>query len=375
MESQDTTIGRGMFGYKPKAVERVLADRAAMLSLAAQRAQAAEARAAELEGAAAQVAELQAAVAARDAVIAQVRAEAASKDEALASQLAAKDEAVAQQLTAKDEALASQLAARDEALAAQITAKDEALGAQQAAQQANEQALRTQIAELEERVEREATNRDVLAQELMRELGPIIAAAEESARRITEHANVESGHRIAEANRTSSEAQANLARVTAWRDQLGGIIESVHASVNDAQAQIADMPQRISDAIRPVVEVMDVVSRSMSQLAGTELPQRVVVEPQLPEAAQAPAAEPAQPVATATEQDAQDQEPTYQESVEPENGYQETYSPEETYQPENTYSPENTYEPEGAYQESYEEAPAAEQPDWTVPAHWTQEQQ
>lgn len=364
MDAQNMSMGRGMFGYRSKDVERVLADRATLLNMAAQRAQAAEARAAQLEQVAAHVAEMQTQVAQRDETVARIQAEMAQREAQLAqvqADGARKDEAIAR--------LQAESADRDHSLTAL---------------QASEQQLHAEIAELQQRLEDESANRDVLARDLMRELGPIIAAAEDSARRIHDRAEAESSLKLSDAARTAREAQANLARLTAWHDQLGAVLEAVQNSVNAAQREIQSVPQRISEALRPMIDGMDTVSSGLDELSRTSLPERVIdqlparrepepaaerSEPQLeratePQPEPAYAREPDHPVYIREGEqqpytaDTPPEQPAYAREPEPAEAADHELSSHEPERP--PYSPD----PEPA-RETEPESP------WTVPSHWT----
>src|SRR3989442_9114617 len=99
------------------------------------------------------------------------------------------------------------------------------------------------------------------------ELGKIIEAAEESTSQILERARASTREQIVEAHRLWQEVQAEVARITTWREGAESVVRSVQSPVEKARVGIDGLPHPIQSALSPPVEAMVKVDAGMSRFA------------------------------------------------------------------------------------------------------------
>ena len=258
-------LRRGLFGFRTKAVHGALADREMVLRLAQERAEAAERTVRELDehlsSARADAGAAKANVATLEATLSSVQVEA----EKLRGQVAA---------------VRAELATRDEvvrALRTEMAAKDE-----------RARLLREEQARLQEEV---AALRDSASSKdsatvayLMEQVSPIIAAAEESARRMTEQAQRRSELQAQETHRLRRSMQSELTRFGKWRDQIEGLVVASKAHFKEAKVTLAEVPELVAEALGSATRAIDVVNEDLGRLAETSIPAMIVelseVEPE-----------------------------------------------------------------------------------------------
>ena len=88
------------------------------------------------------------------------------------------------------------------------------------------------------------------------EISKVIAAAEESTSQILERAWVATRDQVLEADRLWREVQAEVVRFAAWRDEAEAVARGVRDAMDEARQRIESVPQRIQEALAPVVESM-----------------------------------------------------------------------------------------------------------------------
>jgi hypothetical protein len=88
------------------------------------------------------------------------------------------------------------------------------------------------------------------------EISKVIAAAEESTSQILERAWVATRDQVLEADRLWREVQAEVVRFAAWRDEAEAVARGVREAMDEARQRIESVPQRIQEALAPVVESM-----------------------------------------------------------------------------------------------------------------------
>ena len=99
------------------------------------------------------------------------------------------------------------------------------------------------------------------------ELSKIIEAAEESTSQILERARASTRDQIVEAHRLWEEVQAEVTRLTTWREGAASVVRSVQTAVEKARAEIEGLPDRIQNALAPAVEAMVKVDAGMARFA------------------------------------------------------------------------------------------------------------
>jgi cell division septum initiation protein DivIVA len=88
------------------------------------------------------------------------------------------------------------------------------------------------------------------------EISKVIAAAEETTSVILERAWVATRDQVVEADRLWREVATEVVRFAAWRDEAEAVVHGVQAAMDEARRRIEAVPQRIQEALAPVVESM-----------------------------------------------------------------------------------------------------------------------
>lgn len=105
------------------------------------------------------------------------------------------------------------------------------------------------------------------------EISKVIAAAEQSTNVIMERAWVATRDQVLEADRLWREVQAEVVRFAAWRDQAEAVARGVQDAMDEARKRIESVPQRVQEALAPVVESMVSVDAGVGRFtAATTIP-------------------------------------------------------------------------------------------------------
>jgi hypothetical protein len=99
------------------------------------------------------------------------------------------------------------------------------------------------------------------------EISKVIAAAEESTSQILERAWLVTRDQVLEADRLWREVQAEVVRFAAWRDDAEAVARSVREAMDEARKRIEAVPQRMQEALAPVVESMVSVDAGVGRFA------------------------------------------------------------------------------------------------------------
>lgn len=113
---------------------------------------------------------------------------------------------------------------------------------------------------------------DVTRQFVTEELAGILTTAEQSANRILERARASTQLQVAEAERAWREAQAEVARVAAWRNRLDPVLRAAHSGIADVRARIDEVPDHIRQALSPLADSVASLSGELATVAGTPPP-------------------------------------------------------------------------------------------------------
>ncbi len=150
------------------------------------------------------------------------------------------------------------------------------------------QTLRQQMRSLNEQTERsrrqatESARRGELTAKLVaEELATLLRAAEESAGRIIDRARSSTEERVAEVERLWSDVGAHMARFAAWHEQVEPVIRSAQSKLQEAEARIEEVPERIRDALTPIFKSFDAVRSDFAQVAKIATPPILVLPDEL----------------------------------------------------------------------------------------------
>lgn len=306
---QAPQLKRGLFGYTPKSVRLILADRDKMFVRASEQARAAEALVLELrseaealktklEGQVERLRALEAEAADlrtdRDATRVELQraaAEGARLD--LALETARRDlEATQHELAGQEERVrvAEQLSAQRngdlELLRRELgSARRDFLIQNQRARSAETRAdelgaeLRSVRVELETeiataRAELEAARAE--AEDAATRPGPeatavelsaALEAAERAMVRIMDGARGRAAEELREAERARRETLAEIERLAAWRDRLAPLVGAVRSSIEEARGRAAGIGDRVDEAVDPLSEAISALSDRLAAFA------------------------------------------------------------------------------------------------------------
>jgi hypothetical protein len=249
MDATPARMSKGLFGFRAKDVQKMLADREAMLRLAQQQSQEVRARADQIQ---AELGRLHEEIAGRDRNIEVLREEVRHRDGSLTS-------------------LRGELA--------QIQVQTESRIAE----------LTEQSRQLQQQLQEQVRARDS-QQILMDELAPILRAAQESAQRIVERAEEAGELRTREAERMRADMSGAISQYVRWRQRLETIMTSVQDRLDEAQSRISEVPKRIQEALSPMSDAIYLFNEDLTTLSQVgEPPGHVAPPPPAPQTSDRPA--------------------------------------------------------------------------------------
>jgi chromosome segregation ATPase len=221
MAGDRSKLRKGLFGYRKTVVEQVLEDRELMVRAAEERVLRAERRVHELE---AQLHSLKA-------------------------------------LNARLEGQMDEFGEQLDSLSARV---DESIETE-TSEPVTEVAIDEQPA-----VETEASApRDPVASKLVaEELTSILIAGQVAAARMIERARDEAQRQIVEANHLLGEVHAGVRQFSSWRADVQPAIVRVQSFVDVVRNHIAQTPERVSNALAPLADVMFAIDSELAVLAG-----------------------------------------------------------------------------------------------------------
>ena len=272
MDATPARMGKGLFGYKAKDVQKLFADREAMLRLAQQQSQEVRARADQMQ---AELGRVQEEITSRDRAIEALREEVRQRDDsanALRGELA-----LAQSHT---QGRVGELEALTQRLQQQVQDHD----AQTRALHQQLQERDAQSLQLQQQLHEQALQRDS-QQILMDELAPILRAAQESAQRIVERAEETGELKTREAEQMRAELSGAISQYVRWRQRLEGIMATVQERLDDAQSRISEVPKRIQEALAPMSDAIYLFNEDLSTLSQVGEPPGQVTMPAPPQQA------------------------------------------------------------------------------------------
>jgi hypothetical protein len=99
------------------------------------------------------------------------------------------------------------------------------------------------------------------------EISKVISAAEQSTSHILERAWVATRDQVLEADRLWREVQSEVVRFADWRQQAEEVVQGIQAAMEESRRRIEAVPQRIQEALGPVVESMVSVDAGIGKFA------------------------------------------------------------------------------------------------------------
>jgi hypothetical protein len=99
------------------------------------------------------------------------------------------------------------------------------------------------------------------------ELQKVLGAAQEAATRIIERADLTTQERIAEAGRLWRDVEAELSKLASWYEVFTPATQSTQSTIEEARAEIQDVPERIRQALVPMADAIAGVQAQIDDLA------------------------------------------------------------------------------------------------------------
>jgi chromosome segregation ATPase len=283
MDATPARMSKGLFGYKAKDVQKLFADREAMLRLAQQQSQEVRARADQMQ---AELGRVQEEITGRDRAIEALREEVRQRDESVSSLRS--ELAQSQSLT---QGRVAELESQTQLLQHQLQQQVQDQDAQTRALQQQIQERDAESRQLQQQLHEQALARDS-QQILMDELAPILRAAQESAQRIVERAEETGELKTREAEQMRAELSGAISQYVRWRQRLEGIMATVQDRLDDAQSRIAEVPKRIQEALAPMSDAIYLFNEDLTTLSQVGEPPGQVAIPAPPQqAAEQPGAQ------------------------------------------------------------------------------------
>jgi chromosome segregation ATPase len=136
--------------------------------------------------------------------------------------------------------------------------------------------LRLQLAhlgrEIEETKSRTAHPSSLMSQIIQAEIGPLIAAAQDAAQRIVNDAQTSMNEQLARADMAQSDLKAQVQDIAAWHQRVGPLIESVRARMAETRSRIDEVPDRLSQALAPLAELVGSMGDQLEALMASSTP-------------------------------------------------------------------------------------------------------
>ena len=283
MDATPARMSKGLFGYKAKDVQKLFADREAMLRLAQQQSQEVRARAEQMQ---VELGRIQEEITGRDRAIEALREEVRQRDDSVSSLRSELSQA--QSLT---QGRVAELESQTQLLQHQLQQQVQDQDAQTRSLQQQLQERDAESRQLQQQLHEQALARDS-QQILMDELAPILRAAQESAQRIVERAEETGELKTREAEQMRAELSGAISQYVRWRQRLEGIMATVQDRLDDAQSRIAEVPKRIQEALAPMSDAIYLFNEDLTTLSQVGEPPGQVAIPAAPQqAAEQPSAQ------------------------------------------------------------------------------------
>jgi chromosome segregation ATPase len=109
---------------------------------------------------------------------------------------------------------------------------------------------------------------------VLSEVGPILTAAQEAATRIIEDAQVTIQERLEQAEGARQMLAGQVQELSEWRDRIGPMIGGIQLRMQETRATVTEVPERIADALSPLVDLLTSMSRQLSEFARVSVPPR-----------------------------------------------------------------------------------------------------
>lgn len=120
-------------------------------------------------------------------------------------------------------------------------------------------------------------------------IGKVLGAAEEAAGRIVEESMTETETRLHRADELWSDVRGELERLAGWRERVDPAMREVRTHLEEVQRAVAEIPNRLRDALDPLSKAVAAADGAMAKLAEVGQPPLVVAPGPLEEDPPAPA--------------------------------------------------------------------------------------
>jgi hypothetical protein len=100
------------------------------------------------------------------------------------------------------------------------------------------------------------------------EIVGVLRAAEDAARRMIERAKATADQQLADVARRREELEAEAARIGEWRRQVGAVVQSMAAEIEEFRSGVEEIPQLLSEAFAPLAQRIPSIQNDIAALAG-----------------------------------------------------------------------------------------------------------
>ncbi len=136
--------------------------------------------------------------------------------------------------------------------------------------------LRLQLAHLSREIE-EAKSRaehpsSLMSRIIQAEIGPLIAAAQEAAQRIVNDAHASMNEQLARADSARTDLRAQVQDIAVWHQRVDPLIASIRARMAETRSRIDEVPDRLSQALAPLAELVGSMGDQLETLMASSTP-------------------------------------------------------------------------------------------------------
>jgi chromosome segregation ATPase len=117
---------------------------------------------------------------------------------------------------------------------------------------------------------------DLTSRFLSDELGSILTAAEESAKRLMERVRSSTQQQVVEADRLWRETQNEIGRFATWREHAEPRIRNAQSKIDDIRGKIEDVPERIRRALAPMADAIAALDGDLAEITSAASPPLLV---------------------------------------------------------------------------------------------------
>jgi hypothetical protein len=110
------------------------------------------------------------------------------------------------------------------------------------------------------------TNQEVSAKSVAEHLNALLLSADSTAQRIVHEAEIRAREQLAEVDHRVRRMEAEAARLAVWKQETDQMIQTLAGAIGDFSMDVAQIPQRIDQALSPLAAHVPDVVRQIEDL-------------------------------------------------------------------------------------------------------------